>query len=464
VARALAAARLVTVTGVGGGGKTRLALAVAADRAGCYTDGAWLVELAAVADPALVPEAVATALAFRPTGEAAAAAALVAFLRPRALLLVLDNCEHLIDACAALAEVVLRDCPGVRLLATSREPLRVAGERQHRLAPLAAPDPAALPALADLARVPAVQLFLARAQAVDPAFRLTPENAAAVAAICARLDGLPLALELAAARVGALALGEILARLDDSVRLLTGGSRAGPTRHQTLGAALAWGDALLTPAERALFRHLAVFAGGWDLEAAAVVGTGEHPDPAAVLDLLVGLVSKSLVQAETGPGAARYRLLEPVRQFAAARLAEHGERDAARMRHAAHYLALAERAAAALRGPDQVVWLARLDRERGNLRAALGWATERAAGGDPAPGLRLATALVPFWEARSTLAEGRDCLAAALAAPAGREHARLRGCSGPGMAGWPTCRGPTPTRRRCRRRPWRRRARSTTRT
>lgn len=231
VAQAFGTARLVTLTGVGGGGKTRLALAVAAHLAARYPDGVWLIELAGVAEPALVPEAVASALGLQPSGDADPSADLLAFLRPRALLLVLDNCEHLIDACAT--------APRLHILVTSRELLRVGGERQYRLAPLAAPDPAALPPLADLAPIPAVRPFVARAQAANVEFRLAAENAAVVAGVCARLDGIPLALELAAARVGVLGLGQILERLHDSVRLLTGGNRAGPTRQQTLpGSAL----------------------------------------------------------------------------------------------------------------------------------------------------------------------------------------------------------------------------------
>jgi predicted ATPase len=427
VARALAAAPLVTVTGVGGGGKTRLALAVAADLAPRYPDGAWFVELAAIAEPALLPEAVALALNLRPAGDADPVATLLAFLRPRTLLLVLDNCEHLVAACADIVARALAGAPGLRILATSREPLGLVGERQHRLAPLATPDSATLPPLGELAGIPAVRLFVARAQGVDHDFRLTPANAAIVAAICARLDGHPLALELAAARVGVLGLGEILERLNDSVRLLTGGDRVGPTRQRTLRATLAWGDALLSPQERALFHRAAVFVGGWDLGAAEAVCAGGEVREDAVLELLARLVNKSLVLAETGPRAARYRLLEPVRQFAAGLLAGREERDDARARHAAHYLALAERAAVALRGPEQVWWRERLAVELGNLRAALAWAAERGARGDAAPGLRLTTALVPFWEARGDLIEGRGRLATALVAPAtGDAHPRLR--------------------------------------
>ena len=236
-----------------------------------FPDGVWLVELAPLADPALVPQAVAAALGVREAPGVALLDGLVDALRPRALLLVLDNCEHLLAACAVLAERLLAACPALRVLATSREPLQIAGERQHPVPPLAAPAAGAPAAVADLAGYPAVRLFVARAQAVAPGFALGPGNAAAVAEVCARLDGLPLALELAAARAGVLSAAQIAARLDDCLRLLTGGSRAGPTRQQTLRGALDWSHALLAEPERVAFRRLAAFAGGFDLEAAEAV-------------------------------------------------------------------------------------------------------------------------------------------------------------------------------------------------
>jgi predicted ATPase/DNA-binding CsgD family transcriptional regulator/DNA-binding XRE family transcriptional regulator len=404
--------RLVTLTGVGGAGKTRLALHVAADlhgRGGRFPAGVWLVELAPVADPALVPHAVAAALAVRDAPGAALLDGLVAALRPRALLLVLDNCEHVLAACAALAERLLAGCPGVRILATSREPLQIAGERQRPVPPLAAPDPGRPAAVDDLARYPAVRLFVARAQAVVPGFVLTPENAAAAAQVCARLDGIPLALELAAARVGVLAVAQVAARLDDCLRLLTGGSRAGPTRQQTLRGTLDWSHDLLAEPERVLFRRLAVFAGGFDLEAAEAVCADD------ALEALTHLVHRSLVVADAGAGAggdaaARYRLLEPVRQYARQRLAASGEEAAVHARHRDWCLALAEAAAPALGGREQLAWLARLDAELDNLRQALAWCGEH----DPAAGLRLAGLLAPFWRVRSYYDEGSRWLAALL--------------------------------------------------
>ena len=365
-------------------GKTRLALAVAHALAGDYPDGVWFVELAPLADPALVPQAVAAALGVREQPGRPLVDQLADALRGRDCLLVLDNCEHLVDACAALAEAFLAACPQLRVLATSREPLRVPGEAVWPVPPLAAPDPAQLPSLAALGDYPAVRLFAERARAQQPTFALTAGNARPVAALCRRLDGIPLALELAAARVRALPPGELAARLDDALRLLGGGSRTAPSRHQTLRATLDWSYRLLDPAAQVLFRWLAVFAGGWTLAAAEAVCAATSDERGATstdgnsreegaderssllarrssLDMLEGLarlVDQSLVVVEpdtapaTGSGAARYRLLEPVRQYAAEQLAACGEEECARDRHAAHYAALAEGAAPALTGPE----------------------------------------------------------------------------------------------------------------
>ena len=420
--------RLLTLTGVGGGGKTRLALQLASDLAPAFPQRLWLVELAPIADPARVPVAVASALGLREGAGGAVLASLSAFLASGPALLVLDNCEHLIDACAALADHLLAACPALRILATSRERLQIAGERQYRVAPLMAPDPDHLPAVDELARSPAVQLFVARARAVSPAFALTAENADPIARVCARLAGIPLALELAAARVHVLTVAQILDRLDDTFRLLTGGGRVAPTRQQTLRAALDWSDALLTGPERAAFRRLAVFAGAFALEAAEAVCAGAEFAPMDVLDVVMRLVDKSLVVREDGEGGG-YRLLEPVRQYALEHLIACGEVALTQARHATFYLALAERAAPALHGPEQAAWLARLAREQGNLRAALRRAEER---GETEAMLRLATALAPFWEARGHLTEGRYWLAAALAAGTDRTTLRVRALAGAG--------------------------------
>lgn len=406
--------RLLTLTGVGGCGKTRLALALAADLLPAFPQRLWLVELAAIADPALVPIAVADALGLREAAGSSSLDALAAFLAPQPALLVLDNCEHLIDACAALVDHLLAICPTLRILTTSRQPLQIAGERQYRVAPLAVPPPDDAASVDEIGRFPAVQLFVARAQAVAPAFHLTAENAPLVARACARLAGIPLALELAAPWVRVLAPEQILVHLDDSVRLLVGGSRVAPTRQQTLRAALDWSDALLTEAERALFHRLAVFAGEFTLEAVEVVCADDALPITDLLEPLTRLADKSLISVTPGERSAWYRLLEPVRQYALAGLTARGELAMARARHAGFYLALAETAAPALHGPEQAGWLARLEREQGNLRAALRWAEETSEG---AIGLRLATALVRFWDAHGHLTEGRRWLATLLAAP-----------------------------------------------
>ena len=413
--------RLLTITGVGGCGKTRLALALAADLLPAFPQRLWLVELAPLADPTLVPIAVADVLGLRETVGSSSLDALATFLAPQPALLILDNCEHLIDACATLADHLLATCPTLRILATSRERLQIAGERQYRVSPLALTDH--LSRVDDLAHSPAVQLFVARAQAVAPDFRLTTENAALIARICARLDGIPLALELAAPWVRVLDLAQILVRLDDSVRLLVGGSRSGPTRQQTLRAALDWSDALLTEAERALFHRLAVFAGEFTLEAVEAVGADPSLPSADTLDTLTRLVDKSLVTVTPGEQSAWYRLLEPIRQYALNGLMVCGGLATARARHAAFYLALAEVAEPALHGPEQEGWLARLERDQGNMRAALHWTERR---GDAEGALRLATALVPFWGAHGHITEGRRWLQWVLALPADAVAPRTR--------------------------------------
>jgi predicted ATPase/DNA-binding CsgD family transcriptional regulator len=422
--------RLLTLTGVGGCGKTRLALALAADLAPAFPQRLCLVELAPIADAALLPIAVADALGLHEAAGSSSLDAIAAFLAPQPALLVLDNCEHLIDACAALADHLLTACPTLRILTTSRAPLQIAGERQYRVSPLAAPDPARLSGVDDLARSPAMQLFVTRAQAVSPTFSLISENASVVARICARLDGIPLALELAAPWVRVLALEQILARLDDSVRLLVGGSRVAPTRQQTLRAALDWSDALLTATERVLFQRLSVFAGEFPLEAVEAVCADPELPSTETLAILARLVDKSLVTVAPGERSAWYRLLEPVRQYALQGLRARDDAEATRARHATFYLALAEEAAPALRGPEQGTWLVRLEREQGNLRAALSWAAEK---GEGAVGLRLATALVPFWEGHGHLAEGRRWLAPLIAAGTGqRTTLRARTLAGAG--------------------------------
>jgi predicted ATPase len=440
VARRLGAARLVTLTGPGGVGKTRLALQAAAAAQEAHPDGVWLVELGGLADPSLVPQAVAAAAGVQEEPGRPLAAALADALRPKRLLLVLDNCEHLAGACARLAAALLLACPGVRVLATSRAPLGAGGEALSPVPPLGLPPAgdgapgAPAPAPARLTQSEAVRLFAERAAAARPGFAVTAENAAAVARICRRLDGLPLALELAAARVRALAVGDVAALLEDRFRLLTGGSRAAPPRLRTLRAAVDWSHALLTAPERALFARLSVFAGGFSLAAAEAVGAESGP---AVLGLLLGLVDQSLVVAEPLPdGTTRYRLLETLRQYAREALEASGGAEAARARHAAHFLAAVEAAdapplgpapaaTAPLWGPEQAAVWRRLGAARDDLRAALGWLLER---GDGAAGLRLALALAPFWRGYSQR-EGERWLEALLARGGGAPAALRAGAT-----------------------------------
>jgi predicted ATPase/DNA-binding CsgD family transcriptional regulator len=410
-----AEAGLLTLTGAGGCGKTCLALNVARGVLDMYPDGVWLVELAPLSDPALVDNAVAAVLGVREGAGQSLRDGLLTFLRPRALLLVLDNCEHLVEACARLSDALLGACPELRILATSREPLRMQGEVAWRVPSLTGPDPQRLPPLNELAGFSAVRLFVERAQAVRPGFVLAPENADAVVRVCARLEGMPLALELAAARMRVLAVGQIASRLDESFGLLVGGSRTAPSRQQTLEATLDWSYDLLTETEQVLLCRLSVFAGGFDLDAAEAVCSGDSIAQPDVLEVLTRLVDKSLVIAQERAEEERYRMLEPIRQYTRERLAAHGEETAIRSRHAAHYRALAEGAEPELWGPQQAVWLQRLERDHANLRAALHWLHERAE--DAEAERRFAVALSRFWHTRGDLSEGRAGLRRALEAP-----------------------------------------------
>ncbi|MET7463165.1 BTAD domain-containing putative transcriptional regulator [Nonomuraea sp. NPDC005501] len=434
VATLLADHRLVTLTGSGGVGKTRLALEVAHSLSGAYTDGAWLVELAsldrATGSPA---EAVMEALGIREgTDGATPAARLAEVLRTRETLLVLDNCEHVVDRVADVAGALLRAVPRLRVLATSREPLSLPGEVLWSVPPLDVPDLTAFDAvlgaspgaaLAAAERSDAVRLFVARAAASTRGFTLDAGNAEAVVRLCRRLDGIPLALELAATRVRALGLRGVVARLDDRFRLLASGHRGAPPRQQTLTAVIDWSWELLTPPERVVLRRLAVHADGCTLEAAQEVCAGDRTgrdriDELAeigeldVLDLLARLVDRSLVVVVEGAAGVRYRLLESVAEYCLDRLADAGELESVRRAHARHHLALAEQAEPALYGHDQREWLQRLDAEAANLRAAL----ETAARGDDAgTAIRLVNALSWYWYLRGRPGEARRSLETALA-------------------------------------------------
>jgi predicted ATPase/DNA-binding NarL/FixJ family response regulator len=403
---------------VGGCGKTRLAVEVARAVLRRYPDGVWFVELGPVSDPALLANSVAAVLRVHEKPGQSMLAALTARLRTRRMLVLLDNCEHLLNACAYLVDALLRDCPDLHVLATSREALGLTGEHAWRVPSLTVPDPRQLPPLAELLNNPAVQLFAARAAAARPNFVVTEHTAPTVAQICARLDGIPLALELAAARVAALSVDQISARLDRRFQLLTGGSRAAVPRQQTLRATLDWSYELLSRSERRLLSSLAVFAGGWSLEAAEAVCRDHLSDTESVLDLLSRLISKSLVLVEDGPdGTARYRLLETVRQYARERLVVHGAAEALYLRHAQYFLSflqemgLKDVSRAGWLGSDVVV-LDRLEVDQDNLRAALRWWIDT---GDAERGVRQAAALLPIWYFRGSLTEGCAWLADLLA-------------------------------------------------
>jgi predicted ATPase/DNA-binding NarL/FixJ family response regulator len=413
VKRLVSTSRLVTLTGTGGCGKTRLAIQIANMVSHAFVDGVWLVDLAPLREPALVPQLVGQALGLRPAPDQHLLEALLNFVRPKQLLLILDNCEHLSEACAQLAQQALSQAPELRILATSREPLAMVGETIYPLSGLAWPalgeetgrDGQSRLDLQELMAYDAVNLFVERAHVISPNFTLTSQNALAIVEICRRLDGLPLALELASARVNVLTVQEIAARLDNRFALLTLGQRTGlEPRHHTLRAAIDWSYALLTAEERTLLRRLAVFAAGCTLDTAEAVCSGEGIGEGRTLDLLSSLVDKSLIIAETtGRAQARYRLLETIREYALGKLDQAGEMARLRDRHLELFLTRAEEAAPKLNDAYQQLWLNWLEDEHDNLRAALAWALES---GRIEAGLRIAIAITRFWEIRGYVQEG----------------------------------------------------------
>jgi len=416
--------RLLTLSGAGGIGKTRLSQQLAAEVLDDFPDGVWFVELAPLSDPRLVPQSVAFVLGVKEEAGHPVIEALDKFAKDRRLLVILDNCEHLVLACAELATQLLQSGPHLKILASSRENLRVSGETSYPVPALAVPDPGTKTTLPAMTQYEAVLLFVDRAIAAQPAFQLTEQNAAAVADICQRLDGIPLALELAAARVRTLSVETIATRLTDRFRLLSGGNRTAMPRQQTLRALIDWSYDLLTDSEKRLLRRLAVFAGGWTLEAAEEVGAGDGIDQGEVMDLLSHLVEKSLVTMEAD--GQRYRLVETVRQYAQDRLDESGEAAATRSRHLAFYLALAETASPQLVGREQGAWLARLDLEGENLLAAHAWCDDAEGGAEP--GLRLIFAVKLYMINRGLIALLNRATLEALARPGaqGRVVARCR--------------------------------------
>ncbi len=400
--------RLLTLTGPGGCGKTRLALEVVREQADLFASGVWFVDFAPLSDPAFVARAVANVLGVQEVTGWSVTDTLAAFLKTKHILVLLDNCEHLSEACAQLCDALLHSCLNLTILATSREPLHVVGEIVWLVPSLSLPDPDQLPALQDLLGYSATRLFVERARAVVASFDLNSSNAAAVARLCFHLDGIPLAIELAAARVNVLSVEQILARLDDRFRLLTQGSRTALNRQQTLQAAIDWSYDLLSAPERVLFQRLTVFAGGWTVEAAESVTSDEVPNDRTVslsssqiLDLLARLVDKSLILVAQHDGESHFRMLETIREYARQRLGESGEAPVVMAQHCAWCIAFLEQANPRFWGSDHMRWVRRLEDERDNMRAALAWCAEH----DPQSGLRLAILLEQFWVLRGYFRE-----------------------------------------------------------
>ncbi len=425
-------AHMLTLTGPGGTGKTRLSIQAAGETLDQYPNGVWFVELAPILDPLLVPRTTAIAIGLRDEPQRLVIDMLCDYLREKKMLIILDNCEHLVDACAQMTDRLLHAASDTRIFASSREALGIAGEVTYQVPSLGLPDLGHLPSVESLSQYEAVKLFIDRATAAVSTFTVTNDNAPALAQICHRLDGIPLAIELAAAKIRVLSLEQIAKRLDDRFRLLTGGSRTALERHQTLRAAIDWSYNLLSPAEQTLFRRLSIFIDGWTLEAAESVcddatssGIIRSED---VLNLLEHLINKSLVIAEEMGHESRYRMLETMRQYAHEKLVDAGERDTLHYRHLDYFLQFAETAAPHLIRPEQLKWLAQLDADYENLRLALEWALSKETA---ELSLRLCAALGKFWHIRSYWLEGSKWMQSALSKPtldssAGEKAARVK--------------------------------------
>lgn len=415
--------RLVTLTGAGGAGKTRLAIEAARRSLDAFRDGVFLVELAGLSDPQEVPRAVAQALTLQEQPGRSVADVVIETLASRQVLLVVDNAEHVLEGCVRLLDEILRRGADVVVLATSRERLGMTGELTYRVPSLTVPEAGATSTKEIVAKYEAVRLFVERAKLVRSDFDLAASNAAAVASICAGLDGMPLAIELAAARLRSMSIGELNHRLDQRLALLTDGSRAALPRHRTLRSTMDWSHDLLTERERAMLRRVSVFAGGWTLESAEQACVGDGIDAHDIMKHLTSLVDKSLVVTGEQSGTTRYRMLETVRQYALDRLRESGEEARWRGSHLASFAALAEEFFEAKEGPDQASWFARLASEHDNLRAALAWSVRS----NPPEGLRLAAALDVFWRISGHATEARGWLARLLEAVPPEGQSRLRG-------------------------------------
>jgi predicted ATPase/class 3 adenylate cyclase len=426
---------LVTLTGSGGTGKTRLSLQVAAEVIDFFPDGVWFLELAPVTDPDLVPGTLANLFGLRESSETkhSISELICGYLQSRKALLVFDNCEHLIDACARLADQLLRSCKDLRILASSREALGVEGEMAWHVPSLSLPDLKKLPNMEQLSQYEAVRLFIERASLVQPHFSLSNENAPAVAQVCSRLDGIPLAIELAAARANVLAVEQIAKRLDDRFRLLTGGARTALPRQQTLRAMIDWSYNLLSEEERLLFRRLAVFVGGWTLEAAEAICGGDGIDSFLVLDLLSQLVKKSLVVMADMNGESRYHELETIRQYAREKLFETEEAALIRNAHLDFFIQLAEQGFEELWGPNDLIWIGKLETENDNFRSALSWSL-KSTDVDPQKALQLSGALQDFWDTLGYTLEGYQWLSEAIKkAPIDPTSQRCRALHGAGF-------------------------------
>jgi predicted ATPase/class 3 adenylate cyclase len=397
--------RIVTLTGSGGAGKTRLSLQAGTECLGQFSNGVWFTELAPVADPGLIPQSLLAIFNLREGAHRAPLEVLIDYLRTRELLLILDNCEHLITSCARISESLLQACPQLKILATSREALGIAGEMSYRVPSLTILDPNHLPDVESLLEVDSIRLFVERAVSVRSDFELDSDNASFIAQACSRLDGIPLAIELAAARVKVLTPEQIVSRLDDRFHLLTSGSRTALPRQQTLQAMIDWSYSLLTEQEKSLFRRLSVFIGGWTLEAAESVCSDEEPGgilPHDILDLLTRLVDKSLVATDEVMGETRYRRLETIRQYSREKFLETDEVESIRNWHLNFYVRFAESAEQGMKSRDQIVWGNRMNVEQDNLRAALEWGFKR----NPHSALRIVGAANLFWTAGGYSAEG----------------------------------------------------------
>jgi predicted ATPase len=415
---------LLTLTGPGGVGKTRIGLRLARTLLERFEDGTWIVECGSLSDPSFLLPAVVSTIGLPDPAGRSLLSTIIDQLKGKRLLLVLDDCDPVLAAAAELAEGIVRACSSVRIVVTSREALGVAGEAILPIASLASPDTGLTITADELGSIDACRLFIERAQSVQPAFELTDQNARSVAQLCRRLDGMPLAIELAAARVRTLPVEQVATRLDDRFRLLTGGSRTSVARHQTLRATIDWSYDLLTESERAVLRRLSVFAAGASLEAAESVCAGDPVDGMDVLDLLGRLVEKSLVFTDPTSSEAHFRLLETVREYARGRLVEAEEADPTLRRHRDLFLALVDKASPAFfHGPEPVDWLRRLDDDHEDVRAALEWSLDQP--GEARSGLRIAAGLWRYWEIRGHLTEGRGWLERMLQA-VGAEISVLR--------------------------------------